>query len=308
MIDFLVKNKAFDTYPSIFHHPGRIGDGNRILGIVQLKQIFFDYIGSLDNGCFWDAKEGIKMKIPTLKIPSDNTVSQQLTIIFVTNLPEIGSGPRSLDFFGIPYRILGTGVEKWSMELKIKFLNDELPKIKTKYFMLLDSNDTFTINGLSKIISILESLNCHMLINAGQNFWPDWYEPQLEELGLRNFCDQVGDHLKISHRYVNGGAILAKTDFYKAIANDFDVVNTRIAGDDQTLLYLLYKKYYPLIQLDHHCRIFQCEFDEELCLETRSIPWYRRQIMDSKSSLYPIFKKQAAIRCKLYRMSQNRTS
>jgi len=111
---------------------------------------------------------------------------------------------------------------------------------------------------------------------------------------------RVGDKLGIFHRYVCGGALIAETDFYRSIANDFDIVNNPIPGDDQTLWYLLYKKYYPRIQLDHHCNIFQCEFDEELSLEMPSIPWYRKQIVHSRSPLYPLFKKQASLRRKSY--------
>jgi len=300
MKNFLVKNKAFNTYPSIFHDPGRIGDGNRVLGIVQLKELLFDLIGDSENGYFWDAKEAIKLKIPTVKTCFSEKISDKLTIVFVTNLKEIGSGPRSLDYFGVPYWIIGSEVEKWSMELKIKILNDELTKIETKYFMLLDSNDTFSVNDLSQIISNFETLDCCMLINAGQNFWPDWNEPQLEELGLRSFCDQIGDKLEISHRYVNGGALIAETDFYRSIANDFDIVNTPIPGDDQTFWCFLYKKYHPKIQLDYHCNIFQCEFDEELSLEMPFIPWHRKQLVHSQSLLYPLFKKQASLRRRLH--------
>ena len=293
MEKFCVKNKKFGTYPSIFHHPGRIGDGNRIIGIVHLKKLFFDLIGDSESGYFWDDKESIRLKIARLNTSVNTEVSDKLTIIFVSNLKEAGSGPRSLDYFGIPYRILGSQVNKWSNGLKIKFLNDELPSIKTKYFMLLDSSDTFVINDLSRAIEIFEASNCEMLLNAGQRFWPHWIDGMKE---YRSFCDQIGDEMKSCHRYVNTGALIAKTEFYREIAKTFDVDEAPLPGDDQSAFYPLYKKYYPRIQLDYHCKIFQCEFDEELLIESSVLPWYRKQLMHSETPFYLVLRKYAAMR------------
>lgn len=295
METFRVKNKVFGTYPSIFHHPGRIGDGNRILGIVQLKQLLFNTIGDVKNGYFWDDKERIRLKIPTPRGLELKDISSKLTVIFVSNLKEIGSGPRSLDYFGIPYRILGAEVTNWSNGLKIKFLNNELPNIRTKYFMLLDSSDTFVVNNLVEAIETFETCNCEILLNAGQRLWPHWIDV-MKEYGT--FCDQVGDSVGSPHRYVNTGALLAKTEFYSQIVETFNLDEAPLPGDDQAAFYPLYKKYYPKIQLDYHCKIFQCEFDEELLVESSNLPWYRKQIIHSKSPFYPVLCKYAAMRRK----------
>jgi hypothetical protein len=293
MNNFIVRNKVFNTYPSIFHHPGKIGDGNRTYGIVQLKKIFFDVIGDSMNGYFYDDKEKIRLKIPTTSYHELTNVSSKLTIIFVSNLKEVGSGPRTLDYFGIPYRILGSKVDRWSNSLKIKFLNDHLSNIKTKYFMLLDSSDTFMINDLLQMIQVFEASNCAMLLNAGQCFWPHWIDEMKE---YQSFCDQIGDEMQSRHRYVNTGALIAETEFYKEIAKTFDVDEAPLPGDDQSAFYPLYKKYYPRIQLDYYCKIFQCEFDEELLIEFPDLPWHRKQIIHSKTPLYPILRKYAAMR------------
>lgn len=294
-MDFRVKNKMFGTYPSIFHHPGKIGDGNRILGIVQLKKMFFDLIGDAKNGYFWDHKEKIRLKIPKPSDLKSKEIADKLTVIFVSNLQEIGSGPRSLDYFGISYRILGSQLKQWSSNgLKLEFLKDELPKIKTKYFLLLDSNDTFIINNLIQAIEIFEtSFDCDVLLNAGQNLWPNWPEEMRE---YRSFCDQIGERIGSQHRYVNTGAFIAKTEFYRKIVETFDINEAPLPGDDQAAFYPLYKQYYPRIQLDHYCKIFQCEFDEELLIESSALPWHRKQIIHSKTILYPTLRKYAAIR------------
>ena len=289
-----IKNKRFQTYPSIFHHPGKIGDGNRIIGIVQLKKLLFNLIGKSENGYFWDYKEKISMKIPTPSF-SVSAVADKLTVILVSNLKEIGSGPRSLDYFGIPYRLLGSQVEQWSSNgLKLKFLHDELTSIKTEYFMLLDSNDTFVVDNLVKAIEIFEtSLDCDILLNAGQRLWPSW-SSEMDEYRL--FCDQVGEQFQSDHRYVNTGAFIARTEFYKEIIKTFDINNSPLPGDDQAAFYVLYKQYYPRIQLDYTCKIFQCEFDEELEICSVMLPWYKKKILHSKSLAYPLLKKYSAWR------------
>jgi len=292
---FRVKNKAFGTYPSIFHHPGKVGDGNRILGIVQLKQLFFDVIGDSKNGYFWHDKEKVRLKIPTTSDLELEEISSKLTVIFVTNLKEVGSGPRSLDYFGIPYRLLGAQVENWSNSLKIKFLNDEISNIKTKYFMLLDTSDTFVVNNLVEAVKTFEACNCEMLLNAGQRLWPHWIDV-MKEYGA--FCDQVGDAVGSPHRYVNTGALIAKTEFYSQIVKTFSVDEAPLPGDDQSAFYPLYKEYYPRIQLDYYCKVFQCEFDEELSVECPDLSWYRKQIVHSKTPFYPILCKYAAMRRK----------
>lgn len=295
--NFRVKNKAFGTYPSIFHHPGRIGDGNRILGIIQLKRIFFDLIGTSENGYFWDFKEKIRLKIPTAPVLQPAKVAEKLTVIFVSNLQESGSGPRSLDFFGIPYRILGSHITQWTSNgLKLELLEKELPSIRTKYFMLLDSNDTFVINDLAQAIELFETeFDCDILLNAGQNLWPGWLDSMKE---YRLFCDQIGEQFESPHRYVNTGAFIAKTDFYREIVKNFDINEAPLPGDDQAAFYPLYKQYYPRIQLDYYCKIFQCEFDEELEIESSVLPWHRKQLVHSQSVLYPFLRKHAAIRRK----------
>ncbi|WP_373541659.1 glycosyltransferase domain-containing protein [Chamaesiphon sp.] len=291
MIIFQVKNKKFNTYPSIFHHPGKIGDGNKILGIIQLKKLFFASICEKENGCFIDHKEKISFKIPTPS-SSISAVANKLTVVFVSNLKEIGSGPRSLDYFGVPYRIIGSQVEQWSNELKLKLLNDELSSIKTKYFMLLDSNDTFIVNDFNRAMKIFETLfDCDILLNAGQNLWPSWPDEMREH---QLFCDRIGERVKSNHKYVNTGAFIAKTEFYKEIMKTFDIDKSPLPGSDQAAFYPLYKQYYPKIQLDHTCKIFQCEFDEELEIESSILPWYRKHLVHTKSLAYPLFKKYAS--------------
>lgn len=302
MKNFRVRNRVFGTYPSVFHHPGIIGGSgpNNIYGIVQLKKMFFDLIGDPSNGSFWDRKEKIRLNIPEVSSDQVSSTSNVITIIFVTNLKELGSAARSCDFFGIPYRILGQEISVWSNTLKLKLLRDEIPKIKTKYIMLLDSDDVFLIDNISHIVNTFELyFECDMLLNAAQNFWPkNWLKYEENEHEIYQFMNQIGNQIGSRHKYMNSGAFIAKTIFLKEMLKELNIEEGPVPDDDQSLYILLYKKYYPRMQLDYNCRIFQCEFDEELVVESPLLPWYKRQILHSRSLIYPLLVKHAEFRRK----------
>jgi len=258
-----VYNRVFGTRPILFHHPGRTGpyNPNRIEGVLEIKRDLFAAIGKPGKGSFKDRKEGFDLPIPRPALV-DEELGKLLTVIFVSNLDEPGSGPRSLDHFGCPYHIIGQDIETWSFTEKLRAVDKFLPEINTKYMLVADADDVFAVASLRHAIDEFEDkFDCDMLINAAQNFWP----PELDkDPTIKNFCDTTPASGGPEHRYVNGGLWLAKTDFYRKITKE--VLSTQPAreGCDQCVFYVLYRKYYPVIQLDHRCQIFQCEFDEEL--------------------------------------------
>ena len=260
-----VRNKSFGTYPTIFHHPGRIGDinGNRVSGIVKLKQRFFESIADPDNRReFFDRKEKIQLSVP--RTPETSNPVSNLSVVFVSNLKELGSSPRSLDHFGIPYFVLGKDIVEWSNAEKLRAIHEFLPEVETKYLMFLDSDDTFVISHLRYVVDLFErEFSCEMLINAAQNCWP----PELFSDEFRecvDFAENVAEARLGSRKYINSGAWIARTSFYREFSEDLLATKAPQEGDDQGLFYILYKKYYPRILLDYRCQIFHCEFDEEL--------------------------------------------
>jgi hypothetical protein len=283
-IDITVKNKKFNTHPVVFHHPGHVGSKNNIFGIIKIKKKLFSVIGKDSSEYFCGRKELIRYKIPSVQFESSRKVKELLTVVAITNLDEPGSGPRSLKAFGIDCKIFGRGVKKWSNIQKIRLLKRELSNINTKYIMLLDSDDTFVVDGLDRVIEKIESMpECKLLMNAAQNFWP----PILHRKSTTyEFCNRIGDEKKSRHRYVNSGVFISEVEFLKDLLEE-DIAPPK-EDDDQGLFCLLYQKYYPAFQLDYYCDVFQCEFDEELIVESNSLPLRLKIYFHTESKLYPI--------------------
>lgn len=284
-IDIVIKNKKFNTCPVVFHHPGNVGSKNNIIGIIRIKRILFSVIGKDSFEYFCGRKEIINYKVPAVQMESSSKTKELLTVVAITNLAEPGSGPRSLKAFGVDCKILGRDVKNWSNIEKMRLLKRELPNISTKYIMLLDSDDTFVVDGLDRVIEKIESMpECRLLMNAAQNFWP----PVLHRVGNSyEFCNRIGREKGSMHRYVNSGVFIAEVEFLKEILEE-DIAPPR-EDDDQGLFCLLYQKNYPAFQLDYYCDVFQCEFDQELCVDTNSLPFWQKTYFHSESKLYPIF-------------------
>jgi hypothetical protein len=56
-IDLKIKNKKFNTYPIVFHHPGNVGSQNNIIGIIRIKRMLFSIIGKNSSEYFCGRKE-----------------------------------------------------------------------------------------------------------------------------------------------------------------------------------------------------------------------------------------------------------
>jgi hypothetical protein len=242
-------------------------------GIIDLKRDLFALIGDPANGYFIDRKEGHRLPIPNVA-PVDSEVAQRLTTIFVSNLDEPGSAPRSLDYFGCPYLVIGKEIVEWGFQKRLKAIAAHLEEVGTEYLMVLDSDDVFAVDSLATVVDRFEKrFECDMLMNAAQNFWP----PELEDdPGLRKFCESTPSVGGPEHKFVNGGLWIARTEFYRGIVDE--VMSTRPARDgcDQSVFYQVYRNHYPAIQMDYRCEIFQCEFDEELEWEAGPrAPWLR---------------------------------
>jgi hypothetical protein len=283
-IDFRIKNKKFNTCPVVFHHPGNVGSKNNIFGIIRIKKMLFSILGKNSSEYFCGRKEIINYKVPAIQMESSSKTKELLTVVVITNLDEPGSGPRSLKAFGVDCKIVGREVENWSNIEKMRLLKRELPNIGTKYIMLLDSDDTFVVDGLDRVIEKIESIpECRLLMNAAQNFWP----PVLHRIGNSyEFCNRIGSEKKSMHRYVNSGVFIAEVEFLKEILEED--IDPPKEDDDQGVFCLLYQKYYPAFQLDYYCDVFQCEFDEELFIETNSLPFLQTTYFHSESKSYPI--------------------
>ncbi len=101
-----IKNKFMNTYPVIFHHNGR-PSLFRNSSAYTLKGKVFEYFSKgEDNGFFRGRKEKLNYCIPKKKKICD-PVFNDLTVVMISNLEEYGSAARSLEYYGIPYTVVG---------------------------------------------------------------------------------------------------------------------------------------------------------------------------------------------------------
>jgi hypothetical protein len=273
-----VWNLRFGSQPTIFHHPGRIGNNclNEIREIVALKQVFFSKIaGHKSRGTFLDRKEKFLLPIPASPsvFSPDPVLNKELTVLFVSNLPEKGSMARCLDFYGISYSILGQKIPRWTNVEKITLINEHLRFVRTPFVAFFDCDDVFATAPLQHALEIFKrEFHCKMLLMGGEVLWP----PVFKEAPYRKyskFFEEVQESKKSNHIYLNSGGWIADTNFVRRLFVELNTTRFEpFPEDDQPRFWMVYEKYYPEMLIDYECKIFQCEFSVELSLEGSMSP------------------------------------
>ncbi len=160
---------------------------------------------------------------------------------------------KSLKFFKVPYVLKGRGIKNWENPMKAGLLAEYLPQINTKYTMGIDSHDVFLIRDANQLIDTFEKdFDCDMVFNGELTSYPLNKE-------LENF--EKEKYKSSPFHYLNSGVWIAKTDFLKSVINDILTLKSSRPKSDQEIYRKLHKKYYPSIQIDYQCRLFQttCE-------------------------------------------------
>lgn len=140
---------------------------------------------------------------------------------------------------------------------KPRMLYDSLHKINTKYIIGWDVGDTFFIDTPNKIVEIFETkFNCEMLFNCE----PVCYPVEANEI-YENWDDYTSHVNNSIFKFLNSGLWIAKTEFYREIYADIvsakKLTHKGSWPGDQGVFQQIYKKYFPRIQVDHQCKIFQ---------------------------------------------------
>ena len=157
---------------------------------------------------------------------------------------------KTFKFFKVPYVMKGRGTEGWVNTMKAGLLADYLPNITTKYTMGIDSHDVFLLKEANGMIDAFEKdFDCEMLFNGELVSYPENNE-------IANFeRDIYGDS---PFRYLNSGVWIAKTEFLREVVGDILEFRSSRPRSDQEIYRKLHKKYYPRVQVDSRCRLFQC--------------------------------------------------
>ncbi|KKM05780.1 hypothetical protein LCGC14_1750620 [marine sediment metagenome] len=218
-----------------------------------MKKRVFDYFSDNSGNTFYGRKEKMIYPIPK-KSKTTNPMANKLTILMVSNLKEYGSAARCLEYYGIPYVVIGKDIPVFQGQEKLKKIIEFIPSVKTEYFMLLDSDDIFIVDGFEEIINTYERrLDCKMLFNA-----EGWSFPKGEN-ELKQFEESVAPKDN-PFKYLNSGAWISNTEFLHSIYDTLLEVDSKRAID-QSVFKELYKIFYPQIKIDYGCEYFQ------------SVPW-----------------------------------
>ena len=157
---------------------------------------------------------------------------------------------KTFKFFRVPYVMKGRGTQGWANTMKAGLLADYLPEINTKYTMGIDSHDVLLLKDANGIVDTFENeFDCDMLFNAELVSYPENEELAAFEKSI------YGDS---PFRYLNSGVWIAKTDFLKRVIGDILQLKSSRPKSDQEIYRKLHKKYFPRVQIDSRCKIFQC--------------------------------------------------
>ena len=161
---------------------------------------------------------------------------------------------KSLDRLGVPYVVTGQGIEKWiNSKHKPLLTRDALKTIETEYVMGIDSRDAIVINNPAIILNqFKQEFPCDLVFSADRLNWPNVKE-------FKKFEESIPEAGESDFRFLNSGAWIGKVDFcteFFSVAVETPPVSSAKAAD-QGVLKQLFPRYYPRVQLDYKCRMFQ---------------------------------------------------
>ena len=135
----------------------------------------------------------------------------------------------------------------WQNRMKIKFIDETIKSINTKYVLILDGIDILMADNCTDIVERFKEFNCKILYNATKNCYPEHITKDIEN----------------SHtewKYLNAGALIGETEyvakFYNDIMIDYDNVSMPLPQSEQGRIRDKWKNY-SYIKCDYGCKIFQ---------------------------------------------------
>ena len=236
-----IKNKWTDSYPSVFHLNGKT-KFNR-LGRRMWNELNHEVHNSV----------GL----------SHEKLREDVSLCFLSwGYSELSMLEKSLAMFGLTYsNIADAGVLTKEMSneeilsTKIELLGRWLEKNNPKYIIGWDAGDVFFLNHPNRVVEVFENeFDCDMLFNGELEVYPmtaKYVYNDLKKIKEYNNGSKV-------FKYLNSGLFIVKSEFYREIYEE--LMNTPLLpGDpaDQGIFQQLYLKYFPRIQVDVDCKIFQ---------------------------------------------------
>lgn len=181
---------------------------------------------------------------------------------------------RSLARFGCTALVLGQGVVPWSNQKKLHQSAQALRHVRTDYVIGLDSSDVLLLDHPDEIVArYRRHFTCDLLFNAtGAHCWPEYANLILFERSLPGAKRSQG------RCWLNSGCFVGRTefcrDYFAALAEQSDREHL---WDDQLAIKQTWPQWYPRVQIDDRCEIFQW-FNEERRVTPIERPRVDRQI------------------------------
>lgn len=177
--------------------------------------------------------------------------------------------------------VLGQGVDVWHNSMKAVLAKEFIESVTTKYIMAFDGFDVLVFDP-QQVVERFEETGYEMFVATDRTYFPYCGEPLTGS--WKKFQETVG---KGEYRYLNGGAWIAKTEFLKDFIKRWvsKIEEVRLLVENGTLPrkipgYVLacghivtpkkspdksdqmafngtFCEFYPNIQLDYSCSVFQ---------------------------------------------------
>ncbi|HEY0980940.1 MULTISPECIES: class I SAM-dependent methyltransferase [unclassified Schlesneria] len=157
--------------------------------------------------------------------------------------------------FGCETLVLGQTVRPWVNGKKLQLTADALAGVTTEFVVGMDSGDVLLVDHPDVMVQrFREHFSCDLLFNAtGSDCWPPRPEfIMYEQQRPAARCAQ-GRH------WLNAGCWVGRTEFCRKYFRDLaSFAATSESGHcDQTIVKMTWPQWYPRVQLDYGCQIFQ---------------------------------------------------
>lgn len=216
--------------------------------LFHTKPIVIHANGHHQHKPHWEMIKEVFFNSDPLKIGNID----RLTILTCNNgHASMGILEQSLAHLGIPCKITGTQVSHWINSIhKPQTILEALGEIETEYTLYVDSRDAIVIDNPQFVVDCFErDFDCELVFGGDRLNWPP----------LSIFKKFEQSIARSEFAYLNGGIWIGKTSF----CGEFfaKVVETppvaQAVDSEQGILKKLFPEFYPRIQLDYHCQMFQ---------------------------------------------------
>lgn len=247
----------------IYHNNGRqILFGDRKRCQVNLGPVFFKII---ERKFLADNNLQGKFKRP-----------KNLDIVICNSSPARQYTEKILDYLGIDdYIVLGKHLKQWKHIYKIQLILDYIKSNRQPdYILHLDAPDVLVVNDLQLAVDrFCSDFSCDLLFGAEKNSAPGSRTAGGITIEEKRFIERIEQFEKAKYGplfpHLNAGCFIGRKDFLLGLLSE-TLSNSKflkassimhhgdyLFNDDQLIFREVHRDYYPRIQIDHTCRIFQ---------------------------------------------------